>query len=162
MLKEADIARLFQTVARTERVRLMEVKVNRNARPTQIMLTVDLEDRFIPVETCAIVSRQMQDLLDMLDDAPNEYRLTVSSPGIDWPLTEEWQFRKNVGSHIRCRNKNGIVEGRIVSVTGGTVLLELDKGRLSATVAELSGAKLFLPGPRSPKTKRMKNENRNS
>jgi ribosome maturation factor RimP len=162
MWSEVEIARLFQTVERQERVRLLTVKLNRGVRPLQILLTVDVEEGFITVDACAAVSRRFQDIIDLQDDAPADYRLVVSSPGIDWPMSELWQFRKNVGRLIRHSNRDRLMEGRIVTATDDVVALETPDGLKRLPIAELAGAKVVVEMPQHRQSKRKRNEKRNS
>lgn len=72
----------------------------RPARGGQILRVVaDAEDHNITIDECANLSRAVSDLLDSYPlDFPN-YRLEVSSPGLEHPL-ERWQIRKNVGRQV--------------------------------------------------------------
>ena len=57
-----------------------------------------------------------------LGDAP--YVLEVSSPGVGRPLTQQRQFRRNVGRLVRLRLVEGTtVAGRILSVSETTIVV---------------------------------------
>ncbi len=139
------LERLFKPLLDSERVKLCGVKVSgRSGRPL-IQLFVDWDDGNITVGACADISRQAQDLLDMQEWAPQDYRLMVSSPGIDWPLREIWQFRKNVGRVIRRGGDEESFEGRLIGVSDeGKVRLELPEGIVERTVVQLTGARVII------------------
>ena len=51
------------------------------------------DTRQLTIDDCAALSRRVSDVLDAADPIPDEYRLEVSSPGIDRPLTRLADFR---------------------------------------------------------------------
>ena len=61
-------------------------------------------------------------------------RLEVTSPGIGFPMTEMFQYARNVGRQVRIYHElNGIpnpAEGRIVSAEELVVIIENKKGTL--------------------------------
>jgi len=61
-----------------------------------LRVVADAEDHNITVDECAGLSRAISDLLDSYPHDFPDYRLEVSSPGLEHPL-ERWQFRKNLG-----------------------------------------------------------------
>jgi ribosome maturation factor RimP len=73
------------------------------------------------------LTREINDLLDMHNVIPGSYRLDVSSPGVDRPLTASWEFEKNIGRNLRVIFKEDAgekeVSGRLESVTEETLLL---------------------------------------
>jgi ribosome maturation factor RimP len=65
---------------------------------------------------CAVVSRQLADLLDVHQIIEVEYRLEVSSPGIDRPLFKKSDYTKYAGRRVKVWTTEP-VEGR-KKVTG--------------------------------------------
>ena len=64
------------------------------------------DTRQLTIEDCAALSRRLSDMLDALEGTPadpidGEYRLEVSSPGIDRPLTRLKDFADWVGHEAR-------------------------------------------------------------
>ena len=61
-------------------------------------------------------------------------RLEVTSPGIGFPMTEMFQYERNVGRQVRIYHElDGIpnpAEGRIVSAEESVVIIENKKGTL--------------------------------
>lgn len=77
----------------------------------------------ISVKTCAEFSRALQDLLlnENIDIS-----ITVSSHGAYAPLSEKFQFEKNIGRVIYVKLKNGKEhEGTLKSVQNDSILLEV-------------------------------------
>ena len=57
----------------------------------------------ITLDDCAMVSREIGDLIDIKDIIAHEYVLEVSSPGLNRPLRKERDFEWAVGRKIRVR-----------------------------------------------------------
>lgn len=65
-----------------------------------LRVVADAEDHNITIAECASLSRTITDLLDSYPHEFPDYRLEVSSPGLDHPL-ERWQIQKNVGRRVQ-------------------------------------------------------------
>jgi ribosome maturation factor RimP len=83
------------------------------------------------VEDCATLSRALSAALDVEDPIEREYRLEVSSPGIDRPLTRLEDFRRWEGYQARLETAE-MIDGRkrfrgvLAGVEGTQVLIEID------------------------------------
>lgn len=84
---------------------------------------VDNEDG-VTLDLCAELSREILPLLTRLHVPEVQYRLTVSSPGIDRPLKHPWQFKKHVGRVLEVKQHSG---AGIQSTTGRLASLD-EKG----------------------------------
>ena len=61
------------------------------------------EDTGVTVDDCARVSHQISGVLEVEDPIPGEYRLEVSSPGMERPLYTLAQFSRYVGHPMQIR-----------------------------------------------------------
>ena len=108
------------------------------------------------IEDCAALSRRISDAIDALEEAGevlihDAYRLEVSSPGIDRPLTRPGDFARWAGHEVRVQlssavdgNRKSLV-GDLAGIEGETILLDDRKsGRVSFPFAEVHSAKLVL------------------
>jgi ribosome maturation factor RimP len=60
--------------------------------------------------------------LELIDSA---YRIEVSSPGVDFPLSSERQYRKNVGRELKVFLQDGKeLKGKLISVSESGIVLE--------------------------------------
>jgi len=115
-------------------------------RPTTRQLTID---------DCAALSRRISDKLDALEEAGNDpidgpYRLEVSSPGIDRPLTRLSDFADWKGHEAKVtlsepvegrKNLHGVLDG----VELGTIALTDRKaGPVRFELGNVDSAKLLL------------------
>ena len=99
------------------------------------------------LDALAEVSRQLGFLLETEDVMPGKYRLDVSSPGLDRPLTDPRQFRRHVGREVRLTLASGeAVEGTLIASTPEAVTVQPASGEPVATPhADLTDARILLP-----------------
>jgi ribosome maturation factor RimP len=86
----------------------VEVQIHPKSRLLRIY--IDGDDG-VTVEDCANVSRQVSAVLDVEDLIPGEYRLEISSPGMDRPLFTLEQYGRYLGETITLK-LNKSFEGR--------------------------------------------------
>ncbi len=105
------------------------------------------------VEDCAKLSRALSAALDIEDPIEGEYRLEVSSPGIDRPLTRLEDFARWKGYQARL-DTTEMIDGRkrfkgvLAGVEGTEILIEIDdpniEGAIGLEFDWLADAKLVL------------------
>lgn len=108
------------------------------------------------IEQCAELSHRISDRIDDLEEAGevlivDAYRLEVSSPGIDRPLTRPKDFVQWAGHEVRVNLVNPVdgnrkaLQGDLIGLDGDTVTLEDRKsGQVSFPLADIHSAKLVL------------------
>ena len=94
------IKELLSPILSREGVHLVDLELRGYTNNQVLSIFVDT-DSGITLEQVASITREIEGMLDLEDPIPGRYRLEVSSPGIDRPLTEPWQFRKNIGRWLR-------------------------------------------------------------
>jgi ribosome maturation factor RimP len=85
-------------------------------------------DGGLDIEECMTISRALSDMLDAADPIEAEYRLEVSSPGIDRPLTRLKDFTRWKNFVARVTLKETLdgrkrVQGRIRGAEGDVIIL---------------------------------------
>lgn len=104
------IADLAEPVLAELGFRLVRVKVSgRDGGTVQIM--AEQPDGGMSVDDCAVISRALSPVLDAYDPVPGQYRLEVSSPGIDRPLVRPSDFASWAGHEAKVE-LNELVDGR--------------------------------------------------
>ncbi len=161
----ADIARITEVIepeAKALGFDLVRVKIfgkseagDGDERALQIMAERPDTGQLV-IEDCAALSRRISDRIDELEQAGEDliegtYRLEVSSPGIDRPLTRPKDFVKWAGHEVRVMLLSPVdgnrktVQGDLVGIEGEAVSLEDRKsGRVEFTLADIHSAKLVL------------------
>ena len=96
---EEEVRRLFNESG----FKLLEYsQVTRNAT-TQLRIVSDREVGNISVEECAQLTRELRNLIIEQKLLSDDFRMEISSPGLDYPLRDAWQYRKNVGRLLKVR-----------------------------------------------------------
>ncbi|MCU7914665.1 MAG: ribosome maturation factor RimP [Candidatus Thiodiazotropha sp. (ex Gloverina cf. vestifex)] len=103
----------------------------------------------ITLDDCVEVSHQVSGVLDVEDPIKENYRLEVSSPGLDRPLFELAHFERYKGSKVRVKAQSKIENRhRFTGVLGGVeenqVLIEED-GTLYRIPIELIDSARVVP-----------------
>lgn len=134
-----------------EIVRLRLMGGSKSGRTLQVMAERP-SDGDMNVDDCARLSRALSEVLDAADPVSGDYRLEVSSPGIDRPLTRLKDFETYEGLEARLE-LDRLVENRkrfkgvLAGVEGQDVLIDLEgEEETTAQVpfAWISDAKLVL------------------
>jgi ribosome maturation factor RimP len=112
------------------------------ARRTLQLMAERIVDGDMVVEDCAILSRAISEVLDAADPIAGEYRLEVSSPGVDRPLTRLKDFEAFEGFEAkieldRVAENRKRFKGVLAGVEDGEVLIDLE-GEEETTVIPFS------------------------
>ncbi len=110
--------------------RLVRLRLMGGKRIT-LQIMAERFDGTMEVEDCAALSRTLSAVLDVEDPIEHEYRLEISSPGIDRPLTRLEDFARWHGYQARLETTE-MIDGRkrfkgvLAGVEGTQVLIEID------------------------------------
>ncbi len=151
----ADIAALTQLIephVKDMGLNLVRIKMFGGKSDPVLQVMAERPDtRQMVVEDCAELSRRISDLLDEFDPIEDAYRLEVSSPGIDRPLTRLSDYQDWAGFDARLRLLEVVegrkqVDGRLLGVEGDMIRIVTPKTRETVSVpfAAVATAKLLL------------------
>ena len=158
-----DIARLTDLIEQEVTASgfdLVRVKLfgQDDERTLQIMAENPATGQLV-IEQCMALSRRISDAIDAREDAGDEliegaYRLEVSSPGIDRPLTRLKDFANWAGHEARVHLRKDAeaptgnrrtFHGDLAGINGETVVIDDRKnGRVEVPFAGIHSAKLVL------------------
>jgi ribosome maturation factor RimP len=106
---------------------IVEVKIDRVADKTKILILVDA-DQGMTIAACASLSRALSGELETNELLEEAYTLEVSSPGLDYPLTEKRQYFKNIGRTLKVFLLSGEeVSGKLKEVEEQGIQLVVTK-----------------------------------
>lgn len=122
--------------------------------PTLQVMAERPDTRQLELGDCEAISRRLSDMFDALeaegrDPIEGAYRLEVSSPGIDRPLTRHSDYSDWAGHEARlkfdepidgARQVSGVIEG----VEGDKVRISTTKGLREIPFNSIASAKLLL------------------
>lgn len=107
----------------------------------------EAEARYVGIEDCEAVSREVSAQLDVEDPISANYTLEVSSPGIDRPLFGAAQFARFAGQSAKVTLKlpqdgRRRLQGEILRVDGSTIAFAVDGATLEVDAANIEKARL--------------------
>jgi ribosome maturation factor RimP len=108
---------------------LVDFSFTPGAKRTLITILVDTLEG-VTIDQCALMSRKLAHFIEENVLIEEAYNLEVSSPGLDFPLSQGWQFQKNTGRKVKIWMKNKDpenVEGTLVSHTDDAVEILTEK-----------------------------------
>lgn len=152
MAEQAQLNAIVEPAVRALGFEVVRVAMIGGTRaPTLQIMAEDPETGQLTLDQCADISRAVDELLEAADPIEGGYRLEVSSPGIDRPLTraadwERWaghRARVSVAPPIDGRKRfEGIVRGLDQDAAAR---LEVDGlGEIALPLSGIAGAKLVL------------------
>ena len=128
--QSARVATLAGPVLADLKLRLVRVKLGGSPPTLQIM--AERADGSMTIEDCEAASKALSPVLDLEDPVAGEYRLELSSPGIDRPLVRRSDFLRARGHEAKVE-MDVSVEGRkrfrgllLDATPDGVVLKRLD------------------------------------
>ena len=146
----AAIARLIEPAVKELGFDLVRVAmIGGTSDPTLQVMAERPDTRQLTIDDCADLSRKISDILDEADPIEEGYRLEVSSPGIDRPLTRRSDFADWIGHEARIKFVEPIdgakqVSGIIEGIDGETIRIATPKGERLVDFANIASAKLLL------------------
>ena len=128
---------------------VVQVKLMDTHKSRMLQVMAERPDGSMGVEDCATISKQLSALLDVEDIISGEYRLEVSSPGIDRPLVKRSDYEKYAGHSAKIETVLPIkgrkrFTGVIQSVDGDEITLKVDNADVLIPLADVQAAKLVL------------------
>jgi len=149
----AEIAAIVEPVIEDQGFRLVRVMISGGAdRIVQIM--AERPDGSITIDECEALSKAMSPVLDVADLVTGNYRLEVSSPGIDRPLVRPSDFEDWAGHEAKIELKDAVdgrkrFKGVLEGFEDGEVRITADTGEhgiqhLGLPVHLIADAKLVL------------------
>jgi ribosome maturation factor RimP len=147
----AEVSKLIEPEVKSLGYDLVRVMMIGGASDPTLQVMAERPDtRQLDIADCERISRCLSDLLDTRDPIEGSYRLEVSSPGIDRPLTRLQDYADWAGHEARItlrepRNDRKQFTGTLQGVDGETVTIRAKDGQdYGLPFADISSAKLVL------------------
>ena len=155
MTDTVAIARMIEPAVKELGFDLVRVAmIGGTSDPTLQVMAERPDTRQLDLDDCQAISRKLSVLLDAEEAAGRDpieggYRLEVSSPGIDRPLTRPADFRDWAGHEARIKLAEPLsgakqVSGVIEGIEGNVVTIATPKGAREVPFESIASAKLLL------------------
>ena len=103
MGKVADsVMKLVAPIAESFGLMVLEVEYAKKFDGMHLTIVID-KDSGVTIDDCEKLHRAIDAPLDELDPIDTSYTLNVSSPGLDRPLTLDWDYKRNLGKKIKVK-----------------------------------------------------------
>jgi len=156
LLERQTLEALVEPVCKAQGIDLVDVRHLRDPDGSVLRVLIELPGAEhnppgvgVSLEDCRRVSRALSDLLDADESLiPGEYRLEVSSPGIERPLVKPVDFERYSGREAKQSVKTPLngrktFSGILAGLRGEEVLLNDEKGeQLALPFVEIAKAHL--------------------
>lgn len=120
---------------------LEDLAISRAGRRNVVRILVDT-DGGIDLDAVAVISRSISAALDAAEERGGElfvgeYQLEVGSPGVDRPLREPRQWRRNVGRLVEVTVAGRALTARVVAADADGVVLDAAGTTVEAAWSDL-------------------------
>ena len=143
----ASVNRLAEPVCDAEGIELVHAEYQMEPGGKVLRLYIDKPDG-IGIDDCAAISRQVSDLLDVYIESDHRYRLEVSSPGSNRPLTKQTDFKRFKGQLARIQSSRSIdgqkkFKGTLTDIKDGIVTLTVVEKPVAIPFEDITKARLI-------------------
>lgn len=140
---------LADAVAQRHDVDVLAAEVKGQGARQLVRVVVDRKGG-VSIDTCQRLSRELSDALDERDPIGGRYTLEVTSPGTDWPLTDQPSFERVEGRDVLIHRRGDgdrvdQVRGRVVNAGAEAVTIDDGAGGTTVAYREIIKAAQALP-----------------
>ncbi len=131
---------LAENLLTPQGMELVDIEYKREGRHMVLRLFVD-RDGGITLDDCALVSRELSEILDVEDFISENYTLEVSSPGLNRPLKKESDYERYRGRLVKVKTFELVADeagnprktflGDLGGLVDGMVILNLREGQIA-------------------------------
>lgn len=147
---EQQLTKIIEPLLNAEGFALVQLSLQGEGKGRILqILTEDPKTFTIDLESCARLSRTIGTHLEIEDTLKGAYRLEISSPGIDRPLTrpldyERYQgFETTITTHVPINGQRRY-HGKILSFKDNQVTLETETKTVTLDLADIAKSRLKL------------------
>lgn len=150
---------MFGIISEEEGLRIFDIKLGHRNTTWDIKVVLDRPDGYVTVDDCARLSRRFAARLELERLITGEYKLEVSSPGLDRPLRNRADYERFKGEKARliiaAASGTEPLTGRIVATDEDSVTLLVDENERIINYRAIKKANLEaeIPGFGGPKKK---------
>jgi len=85
----------------------------------------------VDLDTTAYIAKKIRNSESLNKYLPEDFRLEVSSPGIDSPLTHPFQYKKNIGRQLKIKESSTsyVIKAKLTQVLEDGIVTTDNKGK---------------------------------
>lgn len=141
-MKEEILAK-FKQVIEKNNTEFVDLEIKGSPKNPVFRVFVDVAGG-VSINQCAVISRELNQLIESENMINTPYRIDVSSPGLDRPLQNMLDFARNIG---RCVNIKYLVDdcsreisGKIINAEPDKVFIEYDDSMVEILYDQIASA----------------------
>lgn len=144
---EFKIRKLIEPICLEDSLILYNIAVQGTGKNQIIKIIIDTETG-VTLDQCKILSQKISDLFYRKELFGNDYRLEISSPGVNKPLQESYEYRRSIGKNIKVtynqNNEQKIIIGKLIAFNENIITLQEGKGEIDISINDIENAKIQL------------------
>lgn len=128
---------------------VVQVKLLDGSKSKLLQIMAEKPDGTMNVDHCAEISHRVSAILDVEDIIPGQYRLEISSPGIDRPLVRHADYQTYLGHLAKIELALPVggrkrFTGTLHALEGDQLTLDVDGKPVVLELTDVQSAKLVL------------------
>jgi ribosome maturation factor RimP len=142
---QEELTRILKESAIAHNADLVDYELKGKGDQTVLRVFID-KSGGVDLDTCTKISRSIADLLDRNDLFTDNYRLEVSSPGLDRPLKEKSDYARQLERLLKVtysqEDKDITITGRLQNVTEDCIYLLVEEQPIRLPFQRIKKAKV--------------------
>ena len=127
------------------KLRIVKVEFKKLKKPLLIVY-VDKTSGKITVDECATIAEEVMYILNVEDSIKDDFRLEISSAGIDRSLTSLNDFEKYRNCMVKVKSNTNTDRGKLVDFSEADITIESKRGKKSILLLKILDIKVDLEG----------------
>ena len=140
---KSKIVSLVEPLCKSKEIILRDVSLAGREQNINIKIIVDTESG-ITLSECQELSKDISDLFYQKDMIKGRYNLEVSSPGLERPLQDLFEYRRNIGRDLKViynrDNDSAVIIGELIEVSATAVRLRTKSEEIEIPLSEINSA----------------------
>jgi len=142
----AQVMRLAEPLCESEGIELVHVEHQVEQSGRTLRLYID-KPGGVTLDDCAVISRQLGDILDVNLEAGGSYHLEVSSPGPERPLGKKQDYERFKGKTVKIRtirpvNDRRNFRGVLMGVSEDVITVMVNGEKIAIPFVEIARGRL--------------------
>jgi len=139
MALEEDI----EKIVKSHGASLYDIETTKEFDDTIYRVSI-LKDGGVGLDLCVDITKDLSPLLDIEPPVNGDYRLEVSSPGIERKLTKPKHFKNSIGEKVKVKVLGGTkLKGTLIDANNEGITVENKDGENSYKYSELGTVKTY-------------------
>lgn len=141
---------LYRKIAETAEKRgclLVDVTFRGSNNNPVVEIYVDNEEG-VTIELCSDISREINEIIENEELLAANFRLDVSSPGVDRPLKFLQQYKKHLNRNFEVAYLIGEekkkIKGKLININGEKLIFESGKSEIEIDFNSIKTAKVLI------------------